>query len=333
MSATMSAAPGTPAHPVAGRHVLVTGGAGFIGSHLVDGLLARGAARVTVVDSFKYANPAPRPADPRLAVVQHALGTDPSERLGVILSGVDLLFHLAAEKHNQSLNDPRQLLAANITGTYELYEAAARAGVKRLVFTSSLYAYGRVTGTPMLESEVAAPATLYGISKLAGEQLGAHARAKHGLSSVALRYFFVYGPRQFPGMGYKSVIVTNFERLVRGEAPVIFGDGQQGLDYIYVDDVIDATIRAMESNLDGEILNVGSGTATTINDLTRLMIEVSGKEIAPVHGPADWTQGTSRVGDNRRIARLIDWKPVISLREGLARTYRALAEGAPAGPG
>ena len=316
-----------PAHPVAGRHVLVTGGAGFIGGHLVDGLLARGAARVTVLDSLKYANADHVASDSgRVFVVKHALGSDPSERLAEVMRGVDLLLHLAAEKHNQSLHDPRQLLAANIAGTYELYEAAGRAGVRRVVFASSLYAYGRVSGPPMTESDLPTPSTLYGISKVAGEQLGAYARAKHGMSSVALRYFFVYGPRQFPGMGYKSVIVSNFERLQRGEAPVIFGDGRQALDYVYVDDVVDATIRAMESDLDGEILNVGSGAATTINELTQRMIEVSGKDVAPVHGPADSTQGTSRVGDNRKILELLGWTPETELPEGLGRVYVDLVQ-------
>jgi UDP-glucose 4-epimerase len=314
-----------PINPVAGRHVLVTGGAGFIGSHLVDGLLARGVGRVTILDSLKYANSSqPRATGERVSVVKHALGVDPSERLAEVLADVDLLFHLAAEKHNQSLHDPRQVLAANVTGTYELYQAAGRAGVTRVVFASSLYAYGRVTGPPMTETELPAPSTIYGISKLAGEQLGGWARAKYGLSAVALRYFFVYGPRQFPGMGYKSVIVTNFERLARGEAPVIFGDGEQALDYVYVDDVVDATIRAMESDVDGEVLNVGSGVATTINELTRAMIAVSGRGIAPARGPADSTHGSSRVGDNRKVRALLGWAPKIPLRDGLTRTYGAL---------
>jgi UDP-glucose 4-epimerase len=313
--------------PVAGRHVLVTGGGGFIGSHLVDGLLARGAARVTILDSMKYANAThERQAGDRVSVVKFALGTDSAARLGEVMRGVDLLFHLAAEKHNQSLPDPQHLLAANINGTYELYEAAGQAGVKKLVFSSSLYAYGRTSGPPMVETEIPQPWTLYGISKQTGEQLAAHARKKHGLPSNVLRYFFVYGPRQFPGLGYKSVIVTNFERLRRGEAPTIFGDGKQALDYVYVDDVVDATIAAMESPLDGEVLNVGSGVATSINELTAVMIEVSGQKVAPAFGPADWTQGSSRVGENGKIKRLLGWEPKVGLREGLDRTYRWVRE-------
>jgi UDP-glucose 4-epimerase len=320
-----SVQPGSPAYPIAGRHVLVTGGAGFIGSHLVDALLARGAGRVTILDSLKYANASHRgKARDRVSIVRLTLGSEGGEELAEAMADVDLVFHLAAEKHNQSLAEPRALLAANIAGSYDLYQAAGRAGVQKLVFASSLYAYGRTSGPPMTEDDLPAPATVYGISKLAGEQLAAHARAKYGLPSVALRYFFVYGPRLFPGLGYTSVIVAYFERLARGEAPVIFGDGRQTLDYVYVDDVIDATIRAMESPLDGEVLNVASAAAVSVEDLTRVMLDVSGQSIAPVHGPADWTQGSSRVGDNRKIARLLGWKPATSLREGLDRTYRAM---------
>jgi UDP-glucose 4-epimerase len=324
----MSAGAAHPAFPVSGRHVLVTGGAGFIGSHLVDGLLARGAGRVTILDSLKYANASHRgkPRD-RVSVVRLTLGGEGGEDLAEAMADVDLVFHLAAEKHNQSQAEPRALLAANIAGSYDLYQAAGRAGVQKLVFASSLYAYGRVSGPPMREDDLPAPATVYGISKLAGEQLAAHARAKYGMPSLALRYFFVYGPRQFPGTGYKSVIVANFERLLRGEAPVILGDGKQTLDYVYVDDVVDATIRAMESPLDGEVVNVGSAQAVSIEDLTRMMIEVSGKSIAPVYGPADWTQGSARVGENRKIASLLGWTPQTPLREGLARTYRSLVDG------
>jgi UDP-glucose 4-epimerase len=307
---------------IAGRHVLVTGGAGFIGSHLVEALLARGARRVTIVDSMRFANEHHATlARERVDVVRFRLGADPFERLEPALAGVDLLFHLAAEKHNQSLATPEQLLASNVAGTYSLFDAAARAGCRKLVFSSSLYAYGRVTGGPLVETELSPPWTLYGISKLAGEHLAGHARRQHGVRAVSLRYFFTYGPRQFPGTGYKSVIVTNFERLRRGEAPVVFGDGEQALDYVYVDDVVEATIRAMESDLDGEVLNIGSGDATTINALTRVMLDVAGSDARPVTGPADWTAGTFRVADAERAAQLLGWRARVPLADGLRRTY------------
>jgi UDP-glucose 4-epimerase len=313
---------GTADTLISGRHVLVTGGAGFIGSHLVDALLARGAGRVTIVDSLRFANEHHATlARDRVAVVKHRLGADPFETLAPTLAGVDLCFHLAAEKHNQSLATPEQLLASNVTGTYALFDALARGGCRKLIFTSSLYAYGRVAGAPLVETELSPPWTLYGISKLTGEHLAGHARREHGVRAVSLRYFFVYGPRQFPGTGYKSVIVSNFERLRRGEAPVIFGDGQQALDYVYVDDVVDATIRAMESDVDGEVMNIGSGAATTIDALTTSMLGVAGSAVAPVHAAADWTAGTCRVGNVEKAATLLGWKATTPLADGLRRTY------------
>jgi UDP-glucose 4-epimerase len=308
---------------IAGKHALVTGGAGFIGSHLVDALLARGARRVTIVDSMRFANQHHDELErDRVQVIRHTLGADPFEQLAPSLAGVDALFHLAAEKHNQSLATPEQLLASNVTGTYKLFDAAARAGVKKIVFSSSLYAYGRVAGAPLVETELSPPWSLYGISKLTGEHLAGHARHQHGIAAVSLRYFFTYGTRQFPGTGYKSVIVSNFERLRRGEAPLILGDGQQALDYIYVDDVVDATIRAMELPVDGEVINIGSGEPTSIAALTRTMLDVAGSKAAPAHGPADWTAGSSRVADAAKAHRLLGgWRPTVSLREGLARTY------------
>jgi len=292
---------------LANRHFLVTGGAGFIGTHLCRALRAAGA-RVTAIDSGKYAH---ADAD----VVRFTLGTDPIEKLP--LDGVDGVFHLAAEKHNQSLATPDALFRANIDGTYQLFAAAARAGVRKVVFSSSLYAYGRLSGEPMDEGDVPAPATLYGITKLAGERLVAHARGL-GLGGCVLRYFFVYGPEQYPGMGYKSVIVSNFERLLAGQAATVHGDGEQALDYVYVDDVVAATMRAMELDADGPI-NIGSGKATTINELTARMVAVhGGGEV--LHDAADWTAGSRRVGRIERAKRLLGWEATTPLDEGLART-------------
>jgi UDP-glucose 4-epimerase len=277
---------------------------------------------VTIVDSMRFANQHHAELQrERVQVIRHTLGADPFDQLAPALDGVELLFHLAAEKHNQSLATPEQLLASNVTGTYALFDAAGKAGVKKLVFSSSLYAYGRVAGAPLVETELSPPWSLYGISKLTGEHLAGHARRQHGIAAVSLRYFFTYGTRQFPGTGYKSVIVSNFERLRRGEAPLVLGDGQQALDYIFVDDVVEATIRAMELPVDGEVINIGSGTPTSINALTKTMLEVAGSDAAPAYGPADWTAGSSRVADASKAHRLLGWRPTVSLRDGLARTY------------
>jgi UDP-glucose 4-epimerase len=293
--------------PIANQHFLVTGGAGFIGTHLCRALLARGA-RVTAIDSMKYARERDFP------VRRFTLGTDDIATLP--LGDVDGIFHLAAEKHNQSLATPDALFAANVDGTQQLFAAAGRAGVKKIVFSSSLYAYGRLRGAAMSEADIPTPHTLYGITKLAGEHLVGWARGQ-GVAGAVLRYFFVYGPEQYPGMGYKSVIVANFERLLAGQPALIHGDGLQALDYVYVDDVIAATLRAMEADVDGP-LNVGSGEPTTIAELTRRMVDVAGGSFE--HDAADWTAGSFRVGDCRRIQSALGWKPKVTLDEGLART-------------
>jgi len=308
---------------VSGRRILVTGGAGFIGSHLVDALLARGAGHVVVLDSMRFANAAHAGRDGgRTTVVTHTLGTDPAARLDDLCRGVDLVFHLAAEKHNQSLPTPDHLFYSNVNGTQGLFEAAGRAGVRKIVFSSSLYACGRTSGPPLTEDEVPRPRTLYGISKLAGEHILDYARDKFGLRGVSLRYFFTYGPRQFPGTGYKSVIVSNFERLRAGARPIVRGDGQQVLDYVYVDDVTGATIAAMELDVDGEVVNIGSGDTTSIADLTAAMIAVSGRDVWPEPAAADWTAGTARVADVAKAGRLLGWRPTTPLAEGLHRTYQ-----------
>jgi len=303
------------------RRVAVTGGCGFIGSHLVDALVAAGVAEVVVLDSLKYA--APPATQARVTVHRHNLGRDAVTDLERHLGGVDFLFHLAAEKHNQSLSSPEDVVLSNILGTQGLYAAAARAGVQKVVFSSSLYAHGRLHGEPMRETDLPAPRTLYGISKLTGEHLCAYLTATSGIPAVALRYYFAYGPRQYPGLGYKSVIVANFERLRRGEAPIIHGDGLQALDYLYVGDVVAATILAMEVAPTGELYNVGSGVPTSIVELTRRMSEVAGSSLPPIYDDADWTAGSNRVGDNAKLVGL-GWKPRVSLSEGLGHTWEWL---------
>ena len=231
---------------IEGKTLLVTGGCGFIGSHLVQRALDLGAAAVVVVDSLRYGSRANLGAsDPRVSVVEHTLGTDPTAALGPHLESADFLVHLAAEKHNQSKETPRAVLDANVVGTHELFQLASDRGVRRAVFSSSLYAYGRMSGPAMHEESAPQPRTIYGISKLAGEHLLHLVTSQGEMSGACLRYFFVYGPRQLAGLGYKSVIVKNFERIARGEAPIVFGDGEQELDYTYVDDVVDASLMAL----------------------------------------------------------------------------------------
>lgn len=316
--------------PVAGARLAVTGGCGFIGSHLVRRLLAGGAREVIVLDSQRQGTAdAVSALGPRVRLVRHDLGADDPGALAGTLEGVGGLFHFAAEKYHTS-GTALDVLRTNVAGTWELLEAARRAGVPRVVFASSVFAYGRTQGPPMREDETPRPRTAYGMSKLLGERLLGHAAAEGGPAHVSLRYFFVYGPRQHAGLGYKSVIVRNYERLRRGEAATVYGDGRQALDYVYVDDAVEAALLALRAAPAGALYNVGSGTATTIDDLVDRMIRVSGRRDAKEYLPADETEGTTRVADASRIAAELGWRPAVDLDEGLLRTWRWLTGAAAA---
>lgn len=318
----------SPNPPIAGSTVMVTGGCGFIGSHLVAELLARGAARVIAVDSLRYGDRANVGGlGERVEVLPHTLGSDDPAPLERALAGVRYLFHLAAEKHNQSKDSPERVFRSNIEGTHTLFDRAARAGVEKIVFTSSLYAYGRLTGGALREDECPAPRTVYGISKLCGEHLLRHIGALHGVSWSVLRYLFIYGPRQFAGMGYKSVIVKTFERLAQGEAPVVYGDGEQALDYVYVDDAVAATLSALDAGANGEVVNVATGAAVTVNQLVAVMQDVAGTAFAVRHDAPDWTAGSRRVGAAEKARTCLGWHARTPLREGLAETYRWILQG------
>jgi UDP-glucose 4-epimerase len=311
------------AESIAGATVLVTGGCGFIGSHLVRALLARGAARVVVLDSLGYGRTSNLESDTdRVEVIRATLGVDPPAAFAAAFRNVDYVFHLAAEKHNQSRDDPRAVLRSNVEGTHAVLATAAATGVRKVVFSSSLYVYGRLAGPPFREDEVPRPTTLYGISKVFGEQLLEYVAAVHGLAGNVLRYLFVYGPRQFSGTGYKSVIVKSCERIAAGAPPVVFGDGRQALDYVFVDDAVEATIAALETPATGEVFNVGSGQGVAVRDLVETLLEVAGRRgLGIAAGPADWTAGSCRVGEVDKARTVLGWEARTPLAEGLARTF------------
>jgi UDP-glucose 4-epimerase len=303
-----------------GRSVMVTGGAGFIGSHLVRRLQQAEAARVVVLDAFRR----PAPPDLKAETVRFTLGQDRPEALADVLRGVDFLFHFAAEKHRTARENPQRALQGNVIGTHDLLQAAARAGVKKVVYASSVYVYGRDRGPAMVETEVPRPDTVYGLSKLAGEHLLARFAREGGPAWVALRYFFVYGPGQEHG-GYPSLIVRSLERLRAGQAPTIYGDGEQALDYVYVDDAVEAALVSMTSSVSGEVFNVGSGTAVSVSRVVDELIRVSGRAVGKTHLDPDETAGSSRVASIDKIRQALGWTPRVALRDGLERTGQAAA--------
>jgi len=329
--------------------VLVTGGAGFIGAHLVRALLGRGAA-VRVIDNFvtgSAANLALATGVP-LEEVHRALaaGTAPArvgERCQVwaadvrdpaasaaACAGVEVIFHQAALRSvPRSLIDPVGTHDVNATGTLALLEAARAAGVRRFVFASSSSVYGD-TAVPKHEGQLPQPKSPYAASKLAAEGYCAAYSRGFGLSTVALRYFNVFGPWQDPASEYAAVIPKFIRLAMRGEPLPVHGDGRQSRDFTYVEDVVEANLLAADAQADAAVLNVGAGDRHTLLDLIDLLGRILGRAPLIVHEPPRAGDVLHTQADITLARRLIGYAPSVDFATGLRRTVAAMrdAEGA-----
>ncbi len=309
--------------------VLITGGAGFIGSHVADALLAAGH-EVGVVDDLSTG--ARENLDPRARFWHVDIR---SAELPALLADFrpEVISHHAAQMSvSVSARDPRLDADINILGTLNLLEAAVRTGVGRVIFASTGGAiYGDHVGVPTDEAAAARPVSPYGVAKLAVERYLHAYQAMHGLRAVALRYSNVYGPRQSPH-GEAGVVAIFARAVLEGRELTVHGDGEQTRDYVYVEDVVRANVLATTLTLGQElpILNIGTGTETSVNDLVFRFGGIVGREVARRHGPA-------RPGEQRRSAlecglakRVLGWEAGTDLQAGLARTFRWF-EAAPRG--
>jgi UDP-glucose 4-epimerase len=232
------------------------------------------------------------------------------------MAGVDRVAHLAALCINKSIADPTESFDVNLLGSQHVFESAAEHRVNRVVFASSASVYGDPKRLPMREADPPDPRTPYCISKLAGEHALRFYAERRQLPWMALRFFNVYGPGQQTDAYYTSVILTFLRRLARGEAPIIDGDGAQSMDFVHVDDVARAVVMALESDASGEVLNVGSGSQTTIADLARILIVHMGVGIDPVFRPRP-VLVSRRSADVNRIREVLGWTPTIKVEDGL----------------
>ncbi|HEY8369355.1 MAG TPA: NAD-dependent epimerase/dehydratase family protein [Thermodesulfobacteriota bacterium] len=298
--------------------ILVTGGAGFIGSHVVDRYVADGH-EVTVVDDLSTGKR--EQVNPR-AEFHHLDILDPAIERLFVERRFDILNHHAAQIDvRKSVADPIHDARVNILGTIRLLELAARHGVKRVVFVSSGgAAYGEQIRFPADEDHPLNPISPYGVGKVTGEHYCFYYQAVHGLPYVALRYGNVYGPRQDPH-GEAGVVAIFTSRLIAGEPCTINGDGTQTRDYVYVGDVVEANAAASDlaRPVSGPI-NIGTGIETDVNTLYRLIAEATASSAAPVHGPAKAGEQRRSVIDPSRAARVLGWRPRTTLAEGLAET-------------
>ena len=298
----------------------ISGGAGFIGAALANELHSRGQHAIRLFDNLSTGDWSRLnyEADKNLIDISEAKVED----LIGALSGTEILFHLSAVKLHNEKNSFDELIMHNVIGTQKLLEAAGQAGVKKIVFTSSLYAYGMLDMETFTEELMPFPSTVYGASKLFGEELVSIAAQKYGFEYSIARLFFIYGEKQYSQGGYKSVIISNFERLKSGQPAIVNGDGGQILDYLHVNDCVSALI-ALSEKTTNDVFNVSSAAPLSINDLTTKMLKIVGRSDL-IYAEPDWTQGTRRVGSNKKIHRLTGWAPKITLEDGLGRTWRSL---------
>ena len=299
---------------------LVTGGAGFIGSHLCRRLLASGCA-VRVLDDLSSGR------RENLAVLDGEVdlveGDLRDEALvSAALSGVDYVLHHAAVASVQtSIERPRFEQEVNAVGTLQLFEAARRAGVRRVVFAASAASYGKDPTAPKREEMLPAPESPYAISKIAGEYYARVYSSLYGLEVVCLRYFNVFGPRQDPSSPYSGVISIFAERMLAGAAPTVFGDGGQSRDFVYVDNVVEANMRACATpGIAGRVYNIGCGRSASLLDLVAALNRVLGTAIEPEFAPARPGDIRISLADITRAQRELGYEPVVHFEEGLEQT-------------
>ena len=300
------------------KRVLVIGGAGFIGSYIVDQLTKEPVEEIIVLDNFvrgTHANLAGAKCDHRVRVVDGSI-TD-LKLLEQTMDGIDAVFHLAALWLYECVHEPRSALDVNIVGTYNVAEAAQRAGVKRVVYSSSASVYGDAVVTPMTEEHPFHNRTMYGATKIAGEQFFRVFYEQHGMDYVGLRYMNVYGPRMDYKGTYVSVIMKVLDRIDAGLPPVIFGDGSQSYDFVHVEDVARANLLAMKAEATDDLFNVGMGIKTSINELVKRLLEITGSALQPEYKPQEEMFVTHRVGSTEKAERLLGFQATVPLGEGL----------------
>ena len=314
-----------------GRPVLVTGGAGFIGSHLVEELVARGA-RVRVLDNFVTGSREKVAAvDDRIDLLPGDLRDLDTCRAAV--AGVELVLHQAAlGSVPRSLESPAATIASNTGGTANLLAAARETGVRRVVYASSSSVYGDSPVLPKREGEEGRPLSPYALSKRMAEEVAETFAACFGLEVVGLRYFNVYGPRQDPDGPYAAVIPRFFEALLDGRAPVVHGDGAQSRDFTYVSDVVAANLAALGAPADacGRVYNVAPGERTTVLELARAIREILGEGPEPVHAPPRPGDVRHSAADPTAAAACLGFRARVHLMEGLrlsAAFYRSIHQG------
>ncbi|HUP59828.1 MAG TPA: SDR family NAD(P)-dependent oxidoreductase [Thermoanaerobaculia bacterium] len=315
------------------KRILVIGGAGLIGSHVVDLLAKTDVAEIVIYDNLfrgRVGNLRDALRDPRVRFFPHGGDILHTDILEQAMEGIDGVFHLAALWLLQCHEYPRSAFDVNIRGTFNVIEAAIRQKVKRVVYSSSASVYGDAVEIPMTEEHPYNNFTFYGATKIAGEHMFKSLGARYGLDWAGLRYMNVYGPRQDYKGAYIAVMMKILDRLDTGQSPVVYGDGSQQYDFIDVLDVARANICAMQAGVTGQCYNVGRGIGTSVKELTELLIRLTGSNAGIHYEPAGQTFVTNRIGSVEAAERDLGFRWQIGLEEGMKRLIewrKADAEG------
>lgn len=311
---------------IEGARILVTGGAGLIGSSTVDLLLRSHApAQIVILDDFvrgTLANLERALQDPRVSIVRGDICDAATVRRAT--QGMDAVMHFAALRITACAADPRRAMQVMCDGSFNVVEAARDAGVRKLVAASSASIYGLAETFPTAEDHHPyGNQTWYGAGKVMLEGLLRSFHAMSGLPCVALRYFNVYGPRMDLHGKYTEVLIRWMDRIAAGQPPLILGDGRQTMDFVYIDDVARANVLALQSPADDEVFNVASGTETSLAQLAAALLKAMDCELVPEHGPERSVNPVSRrLADTRKAERMLGFKAQVGLEEGLARLVR-----------
>ena len=305
---------------ITGQRCLVTGGAGTIGSTIVDQLVEAGAGEVVVLDNFVRGRRENLAGVIDSAKVRIVEGDIRDRRLVTdLMAGMDLVFHQAAIRITQCAEDPRLALEVLVDGTYEIVEAAADAGVGKVVAASSASVYGLAERFPTTERHHPyGNDTLYGAAKTFNEGLLRSFHAMRGLDYVALRYFNVYGPRMDIYGLYTEVLIRWMERIESGQSPLILGDGTQTMDFVFTEDIARANLLAASADVTDEVFNIGSGTETSLLELAHALRRAMGSDLPLEFGPPRGVNAVPRrLADVSRAAEKLGWKAETSLDDGL----------------
>jgi len=304
------------------KRILITGGAGLIGSHIADQLIERDVKEIVILDNFvrgRKENIARAVASGRVTIIDGDIRD--TAQVARAMEGIDIVFHQAAIRITQCAEDPRLALEVLADGTFNVAEAAVKAKVQKVVAASSASVYGMAEEFPTNERHHPYNnRTLYGAAKVFNEGVLRSFNDMCGLPYVMLRYFNVYGPRMDMFGVYTEVLIRWMERIEAGKGPVIFGDGTQTMDFVVAEDIARANILAAEANVSDEIINIASGSETSLNGLAEALLRVMGSSVAIEYGPERKVNPVPRrLADTSRARDLIGFEARIGIEEGLKR--------------